>query len=102
MNGLKRLARAWRARSDVRTVAGAAGAPSVRARTLAHAGRAPAVDVPGGCGWFDSSHDLRCGLAVIEVLDTPLELAVLALVLPVAVPVAAPAVAPRQASRPLR
>lgn len=31
---------------------------------------------PWGCGWFDSSLDLRQGLAVIEHPGVPLELAV--------------------------
>ena len=31
---------------------------------------------PWGCGWFDSSVDLRQGLAVIEHPGVPLELAV--------------------------
>jgi len=33
-------------------------------------------DKPWGCGWFDSSLDLRQGLAVIEHSGLPLELAV--------------------------
>ena len=31
-------------------------------------------DVPAGCGWFDSSHDLHHGLCVRE-LDSPAALA---------------------------
>lgn len=40
---------------------------------------------PWGCGWFDSSIDLRQGLAVIEHPGVPLELAVQMLVAPEAV-----------------
>lgn len=39
----------------------------------------PASDEHWGCGWFDSSFELRRGLAVIEEGTSPLELAVLAL-----------------------
>jgi hypothetical protein len=37
---------------------------------------------PWGCGWFDSSLDLRQGLAVTEHPGVPLELAVQMLVAP--------------------
>lgn len=40
---------------------------------------------PWGCGWFDSSLDLRQGLAVIEHPGVPLDLAVQMLVAPEAV-----------------
>lgn len=30
---------------------------------------APAEEAPGGCGWFDSSHDLQHGLRVQEHLS---------------------------------
>jgi hypothetical protein len=33
---------------------------------LLHDGEAPADERPLGCGWFDSSHDLREGLQVHE------------------------------------
>ncbi len=57
-------------------------------------------DAPGGCGWFDSSFELRVGLAVIEHREIPLDFAVQAL-LGLDAP-AAPRAAPRQASRPVR
>ncbi len=37
-------------------------APAVAAR----AKTSPDEEVPGGCGWFDSSHELQCGLWVRE------------------------------------
>lgn len=43
--------------------------PSALAAARArHAARPPGDIEPGlpTCGWFDSSHDLRCGLAVTE------------------------------------
>ena len=43
----------------------------VPAPPAAHAAAAPTSpspdeEVPGGCGWFDSSHELQCGLWVRE------------------------------------
>lgn len=43
----------------------------VPALPVPHAAAAPASlspddEVPGGCGWFDSSHELQCGLWVRE------------------------------------
>lgn len=58
--------------------------------TLPTAGQVPSADEPPrGCGWFDSSFELRRGLAVVEheVLDLALVLDLLAV---------------RQASRPAR
>lgn len=45
-----------------------------------------APEKPWGCGWFDSSLDLRQGLAVIEHRGLPLELAVQAMVAPETAP----------------
>lgn len=56
---------------------------TVTRRHTAGTGPADAIDElpvepekPWGCGWFDSSLDLRQGLAVIEHPGVPLELAV--------------------------
>ena len=46
---------------------------------------------PWGAGWFDSSLDLRQGLAVVEHTGVPLELAVQLMVAPGSAPAAADA-----------
>jgi hypothetical protein len=44
-----------------------APAPRTRRRRAPVAVADPAErDLPAGCGWFDSSHELRCGLIVRE------------------------------------
>ncbi len=37
------------------------GTPETAAATLA-----PDDEIPRGCGWFDSSHELQCGLLITE------------------------------------
>ncbi|ODU09542.1 MAG: hypothetical protein ABS84_07160 [Rubrivivax sp. SCN 71-131] len=92
------LALAWWRRR-----AGAARWPHDRGLcTVATAPPAPAAphEEPGACGWFDSSHELLAGLAVIEHRDVPLDFAVQALLgLDGPAPCRA---APRQARRPSR
>lgn len=54
---------------------------------------------PGGCGWFDSSLELRLGLAVIEHPEIPLDFAVQALL---GLDATVPPGAALQARRPVR
>lgn len=46
-----------------------AAAPRLPADIVLPVPEEAAADAPRGCGWFDSSHDLRHGLRVQEHLD---------------------------------
>jgi len=74
-------------RPQGRAGAGSKGASDGLRDAAGAPGTTPAADDPAplehwGCGWFDSSFELRRGLAVIEQATPTLELAVLALLAP--------------------
>jgi hypothetical protein len=57
------LAAPWRRSTVVR-----AGRPTAPDWVNARLDLPPAEAAPAGCGWFDSSHELQCGLMVTEHL----------------------------------
>lgn len=66
----------WPRRGSTPSWEGQAPAAVPAGGTAPHAA---AGEAPCACGWFDSSFELREGLAVIEHRELPLELAVQAL-----------------------